>query len=83
VVVVEPRGGQDVADQLIDLVEIGADVGEHVARGDRIFDRELEGDADPGERRAQLVRHGGREADTQPLVAARQILRGHPKRPVT
>ena len=43
-------------DQLIDLVEIGADVGEHVLGGDRILGGELERDADPRERRAQLVR---------------------------
>ena len=63
----QPRGGQDIADEAFQLGEVAGNLAEGGRGLLRVaFSGEVERDADPGERRAQLVRHVGEQLPLGP-----------------
>ena len=65
----QPRGGQHVGDEPFQLGEVAGDLSERSGGLLRVsFGGQIESDANPGQRRAQLVRDGRSEAGAQLLV---------------
>ena len=68
---------EDVVHELRHLDDLGAGLVDQLADVDPRQLRGVEQREQARQRRAQLVRDRGREPDSQPLVAARQVLRAH------